>query len=193
MTPPHIAVTTSLFAALLWSCASSPPKPAAHRTTPAADEHPDQSAEAHHHAEGDHEHGSETSDAAEPAETHQTPQDLLAAESAAYDAARPVFERYCAKCHSSSGTHPQRRDALPHFSIDSYPFGGHHATEMAATIREVLGVTGEEATMPKDDPGAVQGGELALILGWADAFERSHEAGLHEHGEGDHGHGGHSH
>lgn len=51
-------------------------------------------------------------------------------------------------------------------------------------------VTGKDSSMPMDDPGAVQGDELALILAWADAFDRSHGAGLPKH----HGHGhGHEH
>lgn len=141
----------------------------------------DRNAEEHQHADGDHGRGTKAPD---PAPAARGPDDLLAAERTAYQAARPVFERYCASCHTAAGVHPQRRTALPHFDMDSYPFGGHHATEMAATIREVLGATGEDATMPKDNPGVVQGDDLALVLAWADAFERSHKAGLHDHEHG---------
>lgn len=125
------------------------------------------------------------------APTGPAAQDLLAAERAAYDRARPVFERHCAKCHTSGGPRATR-GALRHFSIDAYPFGGHHSAEIAATIRQVLGVAGKKATMPRGNPGVVQGEELSLIVNWAAAFERSHAAGLHgaDHGqhEPDHGH-----
>lgn len=114
-------------------------------------------------------------------------QAIAAAEQAAYERARPVFERYCAKCHSSKGEKASPKK-LGHLNIDGYPFGGHHAGEIGAAIREVLGVTGEEATMPMDAPGAVKGEELEAIVEWSKAFDRAHAAGLHQHGEhGDHG------
>lgn len=113
--------------------------------------------------------------------------DLLSEERAAYERARPVFEAHCVKCHTTSGAHAKKA-ALKHFSMDTYPFGGHHAHSVTKTIREVLGATGEEPTMPDDDPGAVQGDDLARILSWADAFDRSHAAGLHQHGEEHHEH-----
>lgn len=153
-------ITLLSLSALLWACGSGPAKPASHRAGTGASSGND-------HAAG--------------------PEAIVAAEKEALDRARPVLERYCATCHTSAGSHRQRPDALPHFSMDDYPFGGHHATELADTIRAVLGVTGDEATMPADDPGSVQGEELAIILAWADAFERSHAAGLHEgHGKGGH-------
>lgn len=98
-------------------------------------------------------------------------------EQEAYQRARPVFERYCASCHTSSGG---KRAALRHFTMDGYPFGGHHAAQISATIREVLGASGQPATMPKDRPGAVQSEELRAILDWADAFDRAHAAGNHD-------------
>jgi len=61
---------------------------------------------------------------------------------------------------------------LRHFTMDGYPFGGHHAATIARTIREVLGAAGEPATMPDDRPGAVQGADLALVLQWAEAWDR---------------------
>lgn len=67
--------------------------------------------------------------------------------------------------------------------MDGYPFGGHHADQISATIREVLGTTGERATMPRDRPGIVRGDELRLVLDWADAFARAHPADrAHQHG-----------
>ena len=111
--------------------------------------------------------------------------DLLAAEMAAFGKAKPVFERWCAKCHSKDGksTSAKKRE---HFDMTTYPFGGHHAMEIGGEIREVLGVTGKKATMPLDKRGAVKGEELELIKAWADAFDASHQGGAHE-GHSDHG------
>ena len=98
-------------------------------------------------------------------------------EQEAYERARPVFERYCASCHTSSAG---KRAALRPFTMDGYPFGGHHAAQISSTIREVLGASGQPATMPKDRPGVIQAKELRAILDWADAFDRAHAAGNHE-------------
>ena len=115
-----------------------------------------------------HEH---TSAASEPSEQE------------AYERARPVFARYCASCHTSGAG---ERSALRHFTMDRYPFAGHHADQISSTIRDVLGANGQPATMPKDRPGALQGDELRIILDWANAFDRSHATG--EHGEHRHEH-----
>lgn len=112
---------------------------------------------------------------------------IAAAEKVAYERARPVFETYCAGCHSSAGTKKAKKKALPHFSIDSYPFGGHHAAEVGESVREVLGVAGEKPSMPADRPGAVKGAELDAIVEWSKAFDRAHAAGLHDH-DGHQGH-----
>jgi hypothetical protein len=112
---------------------------------------------------------------------------LLAAEQDAYQRAKPVFDKYCAKCHSSAGK-KAKKATLDHFSMDTYPFGGHHETEMGEAMRAVLGVAGKRPTMPKDQPGIVRGDELALIVAWSEAFDKSHAAGLHHHGAG-HQHG----
>lgn len=108
----------------------------------------------------------------------------------AYAKARPVFETYCAKCHTTQGNGPPM--ALHHFNMDTYPFGGHHADEITATIREVLGASGKPPTMPRDNPGAVKAKDLELILAWADAYDHAHPtAGTsetqhdHHHEEGD--------
>lgn len=61
--------------------------------------------------------------------------------------------------------------------MDGYPFAGHHAAMMSATIREVLGAAGSEPTMPRDKPGAVKGDELKLVLAWAAAYDRAHSGG----------------
>ena len=103
--------------------------------------------------------------------------DPVRLEREAFDRAHPVFVRFCAECHTTQGArHAAAR--LRHFSMDGYPFGGHHATTIGRTIREVLGAAGEPATMPDDHPGAVQGADLALVLAWADAWDRMHNRGV---------------
>ena len=95
-------------------------------------------------------------------------------ELAAYEVAKPVFERHCFRCHTTAAKKAKRK-SLDHLTMDDYPFGGHHAGEAATVIRKVLGVGGKaKATMPSDDPGAVAGDELAKVLAWADAFDRAH-------------------
>ena len=61
---------------------------------------------------------------------------MIAAEMAAYEAARPVFATYCAECHTTGSGKPskKRKEALKHFSMDQYPFTGHHVGEKLATI-----------------------------------------------------------
>jgi hypothetical protein len=127
-------------------------------------------------------------DAAPTPDPAQVKADLLAAETAAYEAAKPVLTKYCASCHDKAGKSASSKK-LGHFNMTTYPFGGHHAGEMAATMREVLGIDGSKPTMPKNKPGAVKGDELALIAAWADAFEASHEGGAHEGMPGHEGHG----
>lgn len=121
---------------------------------------------------------------ATPADPANVKAELLAAERTAYERAKPVFDKWCASCHSKDGskTSPKKRE---HFDMTTYPFGGHHAMEISDEIREVLGVTGKKPTMPADNKGAVKGEELELIKAWADAFDASHKAGAHEgHGSG---------
>jgi mono/diheme cytochrome c family protein len=116
---------------------------------------------------------------------------IASAEQAAYQAAWPILSKYCSNCHSSEGK-KATPEKLDHFNIDSYPFGGHHATEIGETVRVVLAAGGGHATMPMDQPGAVKGEELDLIVAWTKAFDASHKAGLHDHGHHHgHGHGGH--
>lgn len=112
--------------------------------------------------------------------------DLLAAESAAFASAKPVFDKHCAKCHTKDGKNATAKK-LEHFDMTTYPFGGHHAGEMGATIRKVLAIDGGKATMPADKKGTVKGDELAQIKVWADAFDASHAVGAHE-GVPGHGH-----
>jgi len=117
--------------------------------------------------------------------------DLLAAELAAYEKAKPVFEGSCARCHSKGGKLSTEKKR-GHFDMTTYPFGGHHAMELGKAIRKSLGITGGKPTMPFDKKGSVKGDDLALIAAWADAFDAAHAAGAHQ-GHGDHGHGGHKH
>lgn len=100
---------------------------------------------------------------------------LPADERTAYERALPVFEAHCAKCHTTAGP-DAKRGALSHFNMDSYPFGGHHAADIAAAIRLVLGASGKPPTMPRDNPGVVQGENLTLIMKWADCFDAAHPA-----------------
>jgi len=113
--------------------------------------------------------------------------DLLAVEMAAYERAKPVFEKWCASCHSKDGK-KQSAKKRDHFDTTTYPFGGHHAMEISGEIREVLGLTGKKPTMPPNRKGAVQGDELEAIEAWADAFDASHRGGARAHDEHvDHG------
>lgn len=110
--------------------------------------------------------------------------ELLAAETAAYEKAKPVFEKWCAKCHTKGAKNASAKK-LKELDITTYPFAGEHAS--AKEIREVLAIGGGRATMPADKKGAVKGDELAAIAAWADAWDASHAGGAHD------GHGGHDH
>lgn len=115
--------------------------------------------------------------------------DPVAVEKTAYDEARPVFERHCADCHKK-GESKATKKAMVHFDMTTYPFGGHHARDIDASIRKALGADGGKPTMPKGKAaGSVQGDDLAAILAWTEAFAAA-KAGAH--GTGD-GHGQHAH
>jgi hypothetical protein len=101
-------------------------------------------------------------------------------ERTAFEQAAPVFERFCFSCHSTKPGHGKPK-ALEHLDMDTYPFGGHHAGEAGAAVREALGATGTDPTMPDDHPGAVKGHDLHLVLAWADAFDRAHPASPDDH------------
>jgi mono/diheme cytochrome c family protein len=120
----------------------------------------------------------------------QVKAELLAAETAAFERAKPVFDKYCANCHSKAGR-KQSAAKREHFDMTTYPFDGHHAMDVHNEIRVVLGLTGLKPTMPADKKGAVKGAELDLIKAWADAFDASHKGGAHE-GQDEPG-GGHKH
>jgi hypothetical protein len=103
---------------------------------------------------------------------------LLARETAAWQAAQPVFARSCATCHSTQGKKASKKK-LDHFTLDAYPPGGHHTATIGFTIRDVLGLSGKKPTMPYDQPGSVQGADLAAIKAWTDAWEAAEKAGAH--------------
>jgi type IV secretory pathway VirB10-like protein len=128
---------------------------------------------------------------------------LMDAETAAYENAKPVFEKACAHCHTSSGA-KANPGKLEHFNMTAYPFTGHHADSITKAIRHVLGVDGKKPSMPKDKPGSVKGDDLEKIKAWADAYDAAEAGGAHgahadaDHDEGhdeghDHGHGAHHH
>lgn len=183
----------SILLAAVVGCASreaSPsqaPPPSQSVHSEAESETPSRSQGARSEAEHSEAAHSEASTAESPAATATTAAPgvpLVEEERTAYEAARPVFETYCANCHTSGGGKASK-DALGHFSMDAYPFGGHHADEVSAAIRKVLGVSSSPPTMPRDRPGSVKGEELQLILTWAKARDRARTpppgSGSHDH------------
>ncbi len=127
--------------------------------------------------------GSKPPPPANPTPPPAEPQAALAAETAAYEKAKPVFEKYCSACHTKAGKQSAKKK-LDHFAMDTYPFGGEHSAFIGNHIRDVLGLSGKQATMPDDKPGSVKGDDLALIKAWADAWDAAEKAGAHPpHGE----------
>lgn len=105
---------------------------------------------------------------------------------AAWANAKPVFDKFCASCHARGGP-GAKPGTLAHLDITSYPFEGHHADTVAATIRKSLGMDGRKATMPRNKPGSLSAADLALVREWADAFDASHavvDAPQGEHNDG---------
>jgi mono/diheme cytochrome c family protein len=132
----------------------------------------------------------------EPSTASEVEQDPIEGDRIAYQRAQPVFQEHCSRCHTSEGKRAGK-GALEHFNMDTYPLGGHHAAEISVAIREVLGMVGGDPSMPKDDPGAVQGEQLALVIAWADAFDRANDTGVQQgvaaEGQAGSGHGRHDH
>jgi mono/diheme cytochrome c family protein len=126
----------------------------------------------------DHEHGPGTPPAGTAPAPSVEPQASAAPaapspERTAYERVKPILEKHCATCHTTSGP-ATSKEALEHFSMDGYPFGGHHANEIGAVVRKSLGASGSKPTMPRGKAGVVKGDELAAILAWADAFDAAH-------------------
>ncbi len=164
---------------------------AAQQPEAAPHSHDERSGDEHSHAEEAPSTSPTNTASGDSAAPRQEGQALTPEELAAYESARPLFEVYCANCHTTRGGKSSPK-ALDHFSMDGYPFGGHHAAEITATIREVLGATGSKPTMPRDKPGAVKGEDLRIILSWADAYDRAH-ASSHTEAPQKHDHDGHKH
>ena len=105
--------------------------------------------------------------------------ELVAAETAAYEQAKPAFAKYCASCHTKAGKKANKKK-LDHFAMDAYPFTGEHAKSIGNEIRVVLAIDGnKKATMPSDKPGSVTGSDLALIKAWTEAWQAAGKAGAH--------------
>lgn len=125
--------------------------------------------------------------------------DPLAVERAAYDAARPVLDRWCARCHVPTNGSMSVITSNT-FDISTYPFGGSDGPKAGYHVADVLGIMfddldGADGTdelrrpwaqhaprMPRNDPGAVKGDELALVRTWTVAWRAAHRAGLHPQG-----------
>ena len=117
--------------------------------------------------------------AAQPvADSEKVKADAMAAENAAYEKARPVFEKYCSECHAQ-GRKKASAKRLKHFDMTTYPFGGEHTASIGNEIRKVLGIDGGKATMPDDKPGSVKGDDLEAIKAWTEAWRAAGQAGAH--------------
>jgi type IV secretory pathway VirB10-like protein len=168
---------------------TTPSEPAGTGTPAAADSHT--SAEMPKPAES--EKAAEPAKPTEPAHAEPKPDpkaQLMAAETAAWETAKPVFTKHCSTCHTKDGKKAAKKK-LDHFDMDTYPPGGHHTATIGFTIRDVLGISGKKATMPYDKPGSVKGDDLAAIKAWTDAWEAAEKGGAHgaaEHHNEDHHH-----
>jgi mono/diheme cytochrome c family protein len=131
--------------------------------------------------------GAPAAQPAEPAPIVDPKVELLAAETAAWDTAKPVFDNACASCHTTAGKKVSKKK-LDHFNMDAYPLGGHHAATIGFTIRDVLGISGKKPTMPANKPGSVKGDDLATIKAWTDAWEAAETGGAHPPAGGHHHH-----
>jgi outer membrane biosynthesis protein TonB len=105
--------------------------------------------------------------------------ELMAAETAAFEKAKPVFEKFCGKCHSDTGKSKSAKK-LGHLNITAYPFTSSHGATLAADIRKALAIGGGKPTMPADKKGSVKGDDLAAIAAWADAWDAAEKGGAHE-------------
>jgi hypothetical protein len=129
--------------------------------------------------------GSASTEAATPAKAEPTAPDpakvkadAVAAENTAYEKAKPVFEKYCANCHTKAGKKATAKK-LDHFDMTTYPFGGEHTKSIGNEIRKVLGIDGGKPTLPYDKPGSVTGDDLATIKAWTEAWQAAGQAGAH--------------
>jgi len=167
-------ITTAIATALI-ACGSKAPAPKTTPTEPSASGAPPIAAGSDAHQEAPK--------PTEPEKPAAPPKpdpkvELVAAETSAWTTAKPVFEKYCATCHTKDGKKAAKKK-LDHFDMGTYPPGGHHTATIGFTIRDVLGISGKKATMPFDKPGSVKGDELAAIKAWTDAWEAAEKAGAH--------------
>ena len=95
------------------------------------------------------------------------------AERTAWARAKPVFAKYCAKCHTKH-VRGATAESLDAFDMTKYPIAGKYTKVVGDVVRDVLGQSGVPAKMPKDKPGTLVGDDLALILAWTDAWARAH-------------------
>lgn len=102
----------------------------------------------------------------------------MAAETAAYEKAKPVFDKYCSGCHTKGGKKATAKK-LEHVDMTTYPFGGMHTASIGNEVRKVLGIDGGKATMPYGKPGSVTGDDLAAIKAWTEAWQAAGKAGAH--------------
>ena len=97
--------------------------------------------------------------------------DPLVAEQDALALAKPVFKKYCVRCHMYGANDKAFKKLDANTGLDTID-----ATKVDK-IRVVLGGADKPPTMPKDRPGEVKGDELALVMNWTDAYSRAQKAG----------------
>ncbi|MEJ7600078.1 MAG: hypothetical protein WKG01_19375 [Kofleriaceae bacterium] len=102
--------------------------------------------------------------------------ELMATETAAFVKAKPVFDKFCQGCHVKGQKNASAKK-LNQLDLTAYPFTGEHSK--ASDLRDVLGLSGKKATMPKTKPGAVKGDDLGTIIAWADAWDAAEAGGAH--------------
>jgi hypothetical protein len=98
--------------------------------------------------------------------------DITASERLAFAAARPVFERYCLRCHTQ-GSKKVKPATLAALDMTTYPFTGRHGDALAAQIRTVVGLDGSSPRMPMVKPGCLSRSDLDHIAAWARAFDEA--------------------
>jgi mono/diheme cytochrome c family protein len=91
-----------------------------------------------------------------------------ASELAAYERAKPVFERHCTACHRD-GTRLTSGEAMRKVDMNGYPFGGAPRAAMTRTVMASL--TGGGPTMPPFRRQPLTAEEVALIRAWAAATD----------------------
>jgi hypothetical protein len=154
---------------LVAACGSKAPAPAKPaESTPPAEPAPAGSAAG----------SAEPTQAPPAADAGKAKADAIAAETAAYEKAKPVFDKYCSGCHTKGGKKATAKK-LEHVDMTTYPFGGMHTASIGNEVRKVLGIDGGKATMPYDKPGSVTGDDLAAIKAWSEAWQAAGKAGAH--------------